>query len=199
MVEALKSFLGDAKEDVASLFDAVLQKEDIERLLVILINRLDIDSQILVVLDDFHFINDIDLLQNHRIFYKALLRQYQPGAAYKEEPGLYLGDLIIAGKLLQIKDEDLRLSENEGMVFLKNTLQVDKKRSKPEGNDRAVGRLDWRPSACSPRICTKGRRGKGNKGAEQICRGVPDQGDSADAFRRGKGFFDQNFGSRIFQ
>ncbi len=124
-IEALKDLLGEQGEDIASMFQGMMQKQDIERLLVILINQLQSSGEIAIVLDDFHHIIDDFLLETVTFFIK-----YSPGNVRliiltREEPKLYLGDLLISGRLLEISEEDLRLSHEERLEFLKYTLSID--------------------------------------------------------------------------
>ncbi|MDP4094661.1 MAG: LuxR C-terminal-related transcriptional regulator [Bacillota bacterium] len=124
LTEALKECLGEAHEDIMSLFNAVLDKEDIDRLLTIIINQLDTQEKIIIVLDDFHIINDADLLQTIEYFIKNSSDNVHIVILTREEPMLYLSDLIMSGGLLQIDEEDLKLTDQEGIYFLKHTLEI---------------------------------------------------------------------------
>ncbi len=126
-IEAVKDCLGSVKEDVISLFDAVIQKDDVERLISILINELDTAGDIIVVLDDFHNISDGYLLETIEYFIKHVSGNVHMILLTREEPAFYLSDLAMSGRLLLIDEEDLKLSRDEGECFLRDTLRVDLK------------------------------------------------------------------------
>ncbi len=121
-VEAVSDYLGDAKDTVTALFDAVLQKEDIDRIIEILINQLDQKNSLAIVLDDFHHLEDENLLKTIEYFIK-----YMPGNIHivlltRNEPGIYLGDLLMGDGLLYIDETRLKFSRQEGTDFLLYSL-----------------------------------------------------------------------------
>ncbi|MDP4182953.1 MAG: LuxR C-terminal-related transcriptional regulator, partial [Bacillota bacterium] len=125
LTEAVKDYLGESREDIIALFNAMLDKDDIERLLIILINQLNIETEIMIVLDDFHNITEPYLLQTVEYFIKHSSDNIHLVALTREEPKLYLADLIMSGDLLQINEEDLKFTSSEGISFLRNTLQIN--------------------------------------------------------------------------
>ncbi len=121
-VEAVSDYLGDAKNTVAALFDAVLQKEDIDRIIEILINQLDQKNSLAIVLDDFHYLKDENLLKTIEYFIKYMPRNIHIVLLTRDEPGIYLGDLLMGGGLLHIDETRLKFSRQEGTDFLLYSL-----------------------------------------------------------------------------
>lgn len=124
-IEAVKDLLGEHSEDIVSIFQGIMQKQDIEKVLIILINKLQSSGDIAVVLDDFHHIKDDSLLETLSFFIKHSSDNLRLIILTREEPDLYLGELLISGKLLEIKEDELKLSHNEILDFLKTTLSVE--------------------------------------------------------------------------
>ncbi len=122
-LKAIGCYLGESREDLESSYNAAFQKEDMDHLVALLINRLNIPDEIVVVLDDFHKIQDETLIQSIEFFIRNSSDNIHLVILTREETPLYTGDLAIAGNLLEIKDEDLKLTEAESMRFLKETLQ----------------------------------------------------------------------------
>ncbi len=111
-------------EEVGKFFDAIFNKEDVRNLLTVLINQLCNDKEILIVLDDFHFIRDKALLDSVEFFIKNSSDNVHFLIITREEPEIYLGDLLVSGKLLVINENEMKFSAEEGICFLKETLKV---------------------------------------------------------------------------
>jgi LuxR family transcriptional regulator, maltose regulon positive regulatory protein len=124
-IETVKDLLGEQGEGIVSVFHGMVQKQDIERILIILINQLQYSGEIAILLDDFHHIRDEFLLETVTFFVKHSSDNVRLIILTREEPKLYMGDLLISGRLLEIVDEDLRLSHEERLEFLKNTLSYN--------------------------------------------------------------------------
>ncbi len=124
-LEAVKGFLGESGEKLISSFKAALREEDVEPLIALLINQLDIREEIVVVLDDFQKLQDIPLLNTIEFFLRYSPENVHLVLLTREETTIYTGDLAMSGSLLRIDETDLKLSEPEGIDFLKKTLQVD--------------------------------------------------------------------------
>ena len=125
LIEAVGDYLGAAKQDFMSLFDANFQKSNLEQLLTILINGLDTQEDIVIVLDDFYQITEGFLIQTIGFFLKNVSDNVHLILLTRQEPLLYLGALNMEGQLLVIDDHDLRLSKNSGIRFLTETLKLD--------------------------------------------------------------------------
>ncbi|OPJ63063.1 LuxR C-terminal-related transcriptional regulator [Clostridium oryzae] len=123
-VKAVEGELGASKSKLMSLFNFNFQKGNIESLLTLLINDLNIDENIFIVLDDFYNITDSSLLQSIEFFLKHMSDNIHMILLTRQEPLLYLGALNMEGKLLVIEDDDLKLSHEHGIKFLKDTLKL---------------------------------------------------------------------------
>ena len=124
-IEALKEVLEIAPAELLALYDTNFQKNTIKDFLVLLINELTLHQEIFVILDDFHYITDSFLLETIDFFIK-----YSPDNLHlimlsRNKPSLYLGGLNMAGTLLMIDEEDLKLSQKEGLSFLKSTMNLE--------------------------------------------------------------------------
>lgn len=119
--EAVDTFLGT---DCAFL-DLMQSNPDaahIERLLVMLVNRLCGDTDYYLVLDDVHLINDTALIRSFEFFLKAMPENFHLFMLSREDPPVYLGALAVSGRLLFIDGHQMQLSPEESMRFLKQTM-----------------------------------------------------------------------------
>lgn len=124
-LEAVKEYLGDEKDQILSMFESILHKEDIEKIIVILINRLSTEDDFAVVLDDFHHIHDEVLLKTIQFFINNSSDNVRLVLLTRESPVLYLGELRMSGRLLEIGNDGLKFSFDEGACFLKDILNVE--------------------------------------------------------------------------
>ncbi|MDF2985053.1 MAG: transcriptional regulator, LuxR family [Eubacterium sp.] len=121
-VETVADYLGEMKEEVSSLFNAVLQKEDIERLIEILINQLDGEKQLAIVIDDFQHLEDEALVDTIEYFIKHMPENVHIVILTRDEPSIYFGDLVMNGSVLYIDEAMLKFSPEEGVAFLTGSL-----------------------------------------------------------------------------
>lgn len=124
-VETVADYLGEMKDEIASLFDAVLQKEDIDRLIEILINQLDGEKQLAIVIDDFHHLEDETLVITIEFFIKHMPDNVHIVILTREDPKIYFSDLIMRGAILYIDDTLLKFSPQEGISFLTDSLELN--------------------------------------------------------------------------
>lgn len=94
----------------------------IESLLTLLLNRLCGDEDRYIVLDDVHYIGDAALTRTLEFFIGAMPSNFHIFMLSRKEPPVYLGPLAISGRLLYIDGEQMRLTQEEGIAFLKETL-----------------------------------------------------------------------------
>lgn len=125
LLQAIYDQLGEQSKEILSLFKSVMQKEDIQKILVMIINQLDSEKDIRIVLDDFHHIQDSDLLETITFFIKYSSEKVGFMILTRSDCPMYLGDLIMDGKVLEISEEQLRISSEEGIIFLKSTLNLN--------------------------------------------------------------------------
>lgn len=124
-LEGVKGYLGEEKDNIFSLFESILHKEDIEKIVVILINQLSLAEDFAIVLDDFHNLSDEYLLETIQFFIKNSSNNVHLIIITRERPSIYFGDLIMSGQLLEIGENDLKFSFKEGASFLKDTMNIE--------------------------------------------------------------------------
>lgn len=124
-IEAAGEYLGDAKQDILSLYESNFQKSNLEQLLTILINGLDNQKDIFIVLDDFYHITDGFVIQTIEFFLRNVSDNVHLVLLTRQEPLLYTGALNMEGKLLVIDENDLKLPLESGIRFLTDTLKLN--------------------------------------------------------------------------
>ncbi|MFT8887305.1 MAG: LuxR C-terminal-related transcriptional regulator [Ethanoligenens sp.] len=78
-----------------------------------------------VVLDDMHLLQDGAVLRSFERFLQDFPENLHLFLLSREDPAFYTGGLAVAGKLLFIDGEALRLSEEESVRFLRDTLGLE--------------------------------------------------------------------------
>jgi len=131
-IEAIGEYLGEARQDFMSLYDSNFQKSNLEKLLTLLINGLNNKEHIFIVLDDIYYVTDSFLIHTIDFFLKNVSDNVHLIMLTRHEPLLYLGAVNMEGKLLVIDENDLKLSKDAGVRFLKDTLKL---KLKPETLD----------------------------------------------------------------
>ncbi|GIP33195.1 LuxR C-terminal-related transcriptional regulator [Paenibacillus sp. J2TS4] len=127
LLEAIKADLGGHVDDLYSIFDALPQKHEMDNLLILLVNQLAAAEGFTLVLDDFHTMEDPDLLRTFEFFIKYCPESVRFVLLTREAPKLYLGEWMVSGQYLEIGEQDLKFSASEAAQFLQDTLgaQVD--------------------------------------------------------------------------
>lgn len=92
--------------------------------LVFLINRLCGDTDYYIVLDDFHCITDPALVKSLEFFLQSMPENLHLFLLSREDPPVYLGALAVSGRLLYLSGEDMKLSQEESLQFLKTTMKL---------------------------------------------------------------------------
>lgn len=124
MLESMRVYIEEI-EDIISLFQMIMHKDDIKRIIVSLINLLSTKDDITIIIDDFHYITDVDVNKTMEYFLKHSSENVRIVLLTREEPAFYVGDFLISGRLLEIGEEELKLSADEGFRFIKDTLKMD--------------------------------------------------------------------------
>jgi len=132
---AALSALWDDGESYLTLMRSNPDASHMEKLLIMLINRLCGDEDYYMVLDDVHCISDTALIRTFEFFIGAMPPNFHFFMLSREDPPIYLGPLAMSGRLLYIDGKQMQLSSEEGMAFLKNTLHL------PE-SDEELNRLN---------------------------------------------------------
>ncbi|MDF2502802.1 LuxR C-terminal-related transcriptional regulator [Clostridium sp.] len=127
LLEAIKDFLGSERKEILNSFESVIRKKDIENILVIVINQLVKAEEFIIVLDDFHTINDKNTLDSVNLFVKYFPENIHLIILTRGDTGLYFGEIAMEGNLIEIDEEELRFTSIEEKRFLIETLNMDLK------------------------------------------------------------------------
>ena len=123
-IEAIGEYLGESREEFVSIHDSNIKKDNIEKLITLLINKLEWEKDIYITFDDFYYITDDFLLSTIEFFLNNSPSNIHIIIITRYEPNLYLAALSMEGSLLIIDEEDLKFSLNDGVKFLNNTLKL---------------------------------------------------------------------------
>lgn len=121
---AAVSMFWDEDESFLGMMRANPDASHMEGLLVILINRLCSEEDYYMVLDDVQYIKDEVLIKTFEFFLKSMPSNFHLFLLSREDPPVYLGPLAMSGRLLYIDGRQMKLSFEEGMSFLRNTLNL---------------------------------------------------------------------------
>lgn len=123
---AISSFWEDG-ESILSLVRSNPDASHMENLLIMLVNRICGEDHYYMVLDDVHWMNDPALIRTFEFFLNAMPSNFHLIMLSREDPPVYLGPMAVSGRFLFIDGRQMQLSEEEGIVFLKNTLGLKAK------------------------------------------------------------------------
>ncbi len=112
----------DESLGLASIFDAMIEQDDICGLLTPVLNAMDTGCDIAMVLDDFHTLQNEKLLTSIEYFIKNAPENVHFVIVSRLEPPLYFGDLAVSGSLLSLTEDDLKFTAEESARFLVYTL-----------------------------------------------------------------------------
>lgn len=129
------SALWDDGESFLTLMRSNPDASHMENLLIMLINRLCGEEDYYMVLDDVHCIGDAALIRTFEFFIGAMPSNFHFFMLSREDPPVYLGPLAMSGRLLYIDGKQMQLTNEEGMAFLKNTLNLS-------GSEEELNRLN---------------------------------------------------------
>ena len=121
---ATGAFLED-NDDFLTLLRSNFDASHMENLLTMLINRLCGEEEYYIVLDDVHCISDAALMRTLEFFIGAMPGNLHLFMLSREEPPVYLGSLAVSGRLMYIDGRQMQLSQEEGIIFLKQTLKLN--------------------------------------------------------------------------
>lgn len=131
---ALSAFWEDG-DSFLTLMRSNPDASHMENLLIMLINRLCGEEDYYIVLDDVHYISDAALIRTFEFFVGAMPSNFHIFMLSREDPPLYLGPMAVSGRFLFIDGKQMQLSPEEGIAFLKDTLQLT-------GSDEELNRLN---------------------------------------------------------
>ncbi len=124
-VAAASAFL-ENDDSFLTLLRSNFDVSHMENLLTMLINQLCGEEDYYVVLDDVHCIGDAALMHTLEFFIGAMPENLHLFMLSREDPPVYLGSLAVSGRLMFIDGQQMQLSPEEGMSFLKQTLKLNK-------------------------------------------------------------------------
>ncbi len=125
LLAALAPDLGEQAADLRRLLESIMHAHEMETVLVAVVNALDPEEDVLLVLDDAHQLTDQAVLRSLDFFLRYSSERVHLVLLTRTEPELYLGDLRMAGQLLEFDESDLKVSPEEGQAFLKHTLGLE--------------------------------------------------------------------------
>ncbi|HMM06915.1 MAG TPA: LuxR C-terminal-related transcriptional regulator [Clostridiales bacterium] len=120
----LEALSGSLEKPVGS-FTTFLQasvEQSTNKALKVLINAINQTEDIVLALDDFHLIDNDELLRSFEYFLANIPANVHVVLLTREKPEIYLAGYEMRGELLHIDEQDLTLSDEEGIQFLKQTL-----------------------------------------------------------------------------
>lgn len=139
LFQALKHYTDDAMDSLHACFEGNVPSELLEQMLGIFADALNPEADVLIVLDDFQTMKDAFLLETLQYFFTIMPSRIHVVLLTREMPDMYLGGLIMDGRLLVIDDEELRLDQSECKLFLKTTLGIQEAQQIQEISENANG------------------------------------------------------------
>lgn len=121
---ALKKDLGSSADDLYQVFEAIPHKHDMETILTLIVNQLHQMEELTLVLDDAHVLDNEEVLRSIEFFIKYSPEQVRLVLLSREAPKLYLGELMMDGKYVEINESELKFSDEEAAQFLQRTLAM---------------------------------------------------------------------------
>ncbi len=123
VLQVLEEYTGEDTENLQDCFEGNYQKEMFLQILEMFIGKLSGSEQIYLVLDDFQFIKDNFLIDTIDFFIRNMPDTLHLIILSREIPALNLGTLSMEGQLMLIDENEIQLTRQECMNFLKYTLQ----------------------------------------------------------------------------
>ena len=109
-----------------------------------------LDGEVVLVLDDYHVVESIDVHESMLFLVEHLPPQLHLVVASRADPPWPLAGLRARGELLEVRAADLRFTGEEAAAYLNDAMGLDLDRGghrRPRGPDR---RVDRRPAARRP-------------------------------------------------
>lgn len=125
MIKALLKYHRNEKHELLEYLRDILQQSSMERILIQLLNDLEqVDEDYYLVLDNMQDIQDKVILSQLEFFLSKLVPSIHVILLTREHPDLYLGNLLVSGRLFMMTHEDLKFSYEEEVAFLQQTLAL---------------------------------------------------------------------------
>lgn len=129
IVAALQAIQAGLGETVTALLESPPMSTApplLENLITLLINDLTtLPAQILLVLDDYHVINNLDIHTALAFLLDNLPPQAHLVLVSREDPALPLHRLRAGGQMTELRAQDLRFTEEEAALFLNQTMELN--------------------------------------------------------------------------
>lgn len=129
IVAALQAIQASLGETVAALLESPQMAATpslLEHLITLLINDLTtLPAPILLILDDYHVINNLDVHTALAFLLDNLPPQVHLVIVSREDPALPLHRLRAGGQMTEMRAQDLRFTEEETALFLNQTMGLD--------------------------------------------------------------------------
>lgn len=88
------------------------------------LDSINLTVNIVLVLNDFYLISNAELLRSFEYFLSNTPPCVHLVLLTREKPEIYVAGYELQGELLRIDEQDLLLTDEEGIEFLKNTLSL---------------------------------------------------------------------------
>lgn len=125
VIAALQTVYPEIGQTALSLLQTT-EAPPVENLLGGIINQLAVISdRVVLVLDDFHLLEALDLQKGFNFFLEHLPPQVHVVLITREDPALPLPRLRARGKMVEIRAKDLQFSMDEAAQFLNHRMQLD--------------------------------------------------------------------------
>ncbi|MDR3598609.1 LuxR C-terminal-related transcriptional regulator [Clostridium sp.] len=105
------------------MINPLVKREDIFELISSLINELINEEELIIVFDDFHYLEDKFLLESIEYFISNSSDNIHFVLISRYDIKLYLGNILMKGGIVDINSEDFNLTLEETEEFIKNTTK----------------------------------------------------------------------------
>lgn len=122
LVEVLQTALGELKQEFLTYFQATVNKETIDEGVSFLSNGLFESEDLFLILDDFHLIENEEVLQSFELFLSQMPASVHVILLTRYRPDIYLGNLEMENQLQYIDEKDFLLSQSEALAFVEEAV-----------------------------------------------------------------------------
>lgn len=122
LVSALQTVVPDAGRDALSLLRAA---QPLRSVVTALLNDLAAFPDVVLVLDDYHVIDSVDLHESVTFLLEHLPAQVHLVLAGRADPPLPLAGLRARGELLEVRAADLRFTAEEATTYLNEAMGLE--------------------------------------------------------------------------
>ncbi len=156
LINALQGIKKGVGEAILTALQSA-QPPSMDELVISLLNEIsDFPQQFILVLDDYHMVDSVDVDKELAFFVDHLPNQMHLVIASREDPPLALSRLRTRGQLTELRAVDMRFSETEASDFLNRVMglklgadEISKLESQTEG---------WAAGLQLAALCLQGRK-----------------------------------------